>query len=227
MSSGLNRATSGSKNALPPQELLDDLCSRFVLNVPKEDQQSFERILFLVEYAHWFYEDNSVEKNPSLKSLTLKEFTSLLLTSEGMERDKLELSSWKKNKDEEDHNCAIREEIAWHRLDELQPANDDVISRGITGLKLYMVAPFLASLKLWISGHPPLVAPRSDKPMRGISVWKAKNSSSGSSSTIAESQPSKPVADVLAPDSHPGRSFRNFRFDTGPIIQAVEAAFST
>lgn len=58
------------------------LCSRFVLNVPKEDQQSFERILFLVEYAHWFYEDNSVEKNPSLKSLTLKEFTSLCILQE-------------------------------------------------------------------------------------------------------------------------------------------------
>lgn len=54
-------------------------CSRFVLNVPKEDLQSFERILFLVEYAHWFYEDNSVEKNPSLKSFTLKEFTSLCI----------------------------------------------------------------------------------------------------------------------------------------------------
>lgn len=54
-------------------------CSRFVLNVPKEDLQSFERILFLVEYAHWFYEDNSVEKNPSLKSFNLKEFTSLCI----------------------------------------------------------------------------------------------------------------------------------------------------
>ncbi|KAL0403473.1 UNVERIFIED_CONTAM: decapping enzyme subunit [Sesamum radiatum] len=82
MSGGLHRSSSApSKNALPPQELLDDLCSRFVLNVPKEDQQSFERILFLVEYAHWFYEDNSVEKNPSLKSLTLKEFTSLLFNN--------------------------------------------------------------------------------------------------------------------------------------------------
>ncbi|KAH6804885.1 decapping 2 [Perilla frutescens var. frutescens] len=80
MSGGLNRSSSGpTKNILPPQELLDDLCSRFVLNVPKEDQQSFERILFLVEYAHWFYEDNSVEKNPSLKSLTLKEFTTLCI----------------------------------------------------------------------------------------------------------------------------------------------------
>lgn len=50
-----------------------------MLNVPKEDLQSFERILFLVEYAHWFYEDNSVENNPSLKSLNLKEFTSLCI----------------------------------------------------------------------------------------------------------------------------------------------------
>ncbi|KAJ4849025.1 hypothetical protein Tsubulata_038844 [Turnera subulata] len=77
--SGLNLSSSAplKNGGNPPQELLDDLCSRFVLNVPKEDQQSFERILFLVEYAHWFYEDNSVENNPSLKSFTLKEFTSL------------------------------------------------------------------------------------------------------------------------------------------------------
>jgi len=36
------------------------------------------------------------------------------------------------------------QEIAWQRLDELQPSSDEVISRGITGLKLYMVSPFLA-----------------------------------------------------------------------------------
>ncbi|RVW32159.1 mRNA-decapping enzyme subunit 2 [Vitis vinifera] len=86
--SSIHRSSSATlKNGNPPQELLDDLCSfnpffpcsRFVLNVPKEDQQSFERILFLVEYAHWFYEDNSVEKNPSLKSFNLKEFTSLCI----------------------------------------------------------------------------------------------------------------------------------------------------
>ncbi|GFP82842.1 mRNA-decapping enzyme subunit 2 [Phtheirospermum japonicum] len=338
MSSGLNRSSSApSKNILPPQELLDDLCSRFVLNVPKEDQQSFERILFLVEYAHWFYEDNSVEKNPSLKSLTLKEFTTLLFNNcdvlkpyvahiddifkdftsykvrvpvtgaiildETYERCLLvkgwKGTSWsfprgKKSKDEEDHKCAIREvleetgfdvssllnkddhiemifgqqrEIAWQRLDEL-PANVDVISRGVTGLKLYMVSPFLASLKSWISVHPPPVAPRSDKPCkgslsfyalycsfacshlylccilssmahftifglnRGISVWRAKHSSSGgsSSSTAVESQQpmTKAVADVRHSDtSAPSRSFLNFRFDTGPIFRAVDAAFST
>lgn len=48
-----------------------------MLNVPKEDLESFERILFLLEQAHWFYEDNSVEHNPSLKSLSFKDFTTL------------------------------------------------------------------------------------------------------------------------------------------------------
>ncbi|XP_058204641.1 mRNA-decapping enzyme subunit 2 isoform X1 [Rhododendron vialii] len=318
--SGLHRSSSAPlKNGLPPQELLDDLCSRFVLNVPKEDQQSFERILFLVEYAHWFYEDNSVENNPSLKSFTLKEFTSLMFNScdvlrpyvahiddifkdftsykvrvpvtgaiildESYERCLLvkgwKGTSWsfprgKKNKDEEDHTCAIREvleetgfdvskllnkdeyiemifgqqrvrlyivagvkddtafapltkkeisEIAWHRLDELLPANDDVISRGITGLKLYMVAPFLASLRAWISTHQPPVASKPNMPLKGISIWKAKNSSTGSSSMITENQPTKPVVDANSMDTGPGRSFRNFRFDTNLIIQAMETAF--
>ncbi|KMZ63747.1 mRNA decapping enzyme 2 [Zostera marina] len=66
------------KNLPPPQELLDDLCSRFVLNVPQEDLESSERILFLVELAHWFYEDKCVETNPSLKSLSFWDFTILM-----------------------------------------------------------------------------------------------------------------------------------------------------
>ncbi|XP_068652780.1 mRNA-decapping enzyme subunit 2 isoform X1 [Aristolochia californica] len=151
---GLHRSSSApTRNALPSQELLDDLCSRFVLNVPQEDLQSFERILFLIEQAHWFYEDNSVEQSSSLKSLSLREFTSLMFSScaalrpyiahiddiykdftsykvrvpvtgaiildETCERCLLVKgwkagASWsfprgKKNKDEEDHTCAIRE----------------------------------------------------------------------------------------------------------------------
>ena len=58
--------------------------SRFVLNVPEEELQAFERILFSVEQAHWFYEDNTMEQNPSLKSLSLREFTSLSIQSEGL-----------------------------------------------------------------------------------------------------------------------------------------------
>ncbi|CAH9077329.1 unnamed protein product [Cuscuta europaea] len=318
--SGFNRSSCGpSKNALPPQELLDDLCSRFVLNVPKEDQQSFERILFLVEYAHWFYEDNSVENNPSLKSFTLKEFTSLLFNScdvlkpyvahiddifkdftsykvrvpvtgaiildETYERCLLvkgwKGSSWsfprgKKSKDEEDYACAVREvleetgfevskllkkeeyiemvfgqqrvrlyiiagvkddtvfapltkkeisEIAWQRLDELQPGNGDVISRSYSGLKLYMVAPFLMSLKAWISTHQPPVAPRPDRSLKGSSVWRAKNSSTGNSD-VAESQPSKLTITNKKPfDTGPGRSFRSFQFDIAPILHAIDTAF--
>ncbi|KGN52271.1 mRNA-decapping enzyme subunit 2 [Cucumis sativus] len=301
------------KNGLPPQELLDDLCSRFVLNVPKEDLQSFERILFLVEYAHWFYEDNSVENNPSLKSFNLKEFTSLLFNScdvlkpyvphiddifkdftsyklrvpvtggiildETFERCLLvkgwKGSSWsfprgKKSKDEEDHACAIREvleetgfdvtpflikedfievmfgqqrvrlyiiagvkndtafapltkkeisEIAWHRLDDLLPVSDDVISHGITGLKLYMVAPFLESLRSWILKHQPPVAPNFDMPVKGFTMWKVKNTSMSNSSIIFDNQPIKL-------DSDPGRSLRNFKFDTASILHAMESAFA-
>ncbi|KAJ7566777.1 hypothetical protein O6H91_02G118100 [Diphasiastrum complanatum] len=69
------------RSILPPQELLDDLCSRFVLNAPEEELQSFERILFLVEQAHWFYEDNTMEKNSNMKPLSLREFASLMFQS--------------------------------------------------------------------------------------------------------------------------------------------------
>ncbi|XP_076900563.1 mRNA-decapping enzyme subunit 2-like [Bidens hawaiensis] len=319
---GLPRSSSAPlKDGIPPKELLDDLCSRFVLNVPKDDQQSFERILFLVEYAHWFYEDNSVENNPSLKSFTLKEFTSLMFNScdvlkpyvphiddifkdftsykvrvpvtgaiildQTYERCVLvkgwKGTSWsfprgKKNKDEEDDACAIREvleetgfnvsklinkeeyiemtfgpqrvrlyivggvkddtafapqtkkeisEIAWQRVDELQPANRDVISRSVAGLKLYMVSPFLKSLRAWISSHQPPVAPRPDSPTRAMSLWKAKGSSSGSNLVITETASNSNLASVsVSNDKGPGRSFRNFQLDSGPVLQAIETAFS-
>ncbi|EPS57252.1 hypothetical protein M569_17567, partial [Genlisea aurea] len=116
------------------------------------------------------------------------------------------------------------QEIAWHRVDELNTANGDVISRGVTGLKLYMVHPFLASLKAWISAHDPPVGPRSDRFLKGFTVWKAKTSSSdnstlniGGESSSSSSQPNT---------TGPGRSFRNFRFDRIPVFQAVDAAFS-
>ncbi|XP_077227559.1 mRNA-decapping enzyme subunit 2-like [Tasmannia lanceolata] len=309
------------RNIPPPQELLDDLCSRFVLNVPQEDLQSFERILFLVEQAHWFYEDNSMEQNPLLKSLSLREFTSLMFNScaalrpyiahiddiykdftsykvrvpvtgaiildESHERCLLVKgwkagASWsfprgKKNKDEEDHTCAIREvleetgfdvskllkledhievtigqqrvrlyiiagvkedtffapltkkeisEISWHRLDELQPASNDPISRGANGLKLYMVAPFLPSLKAWISAHPPLAAQKSEGSPKGTCVWKAKNNSSGGLMT-SEGPSTKLVPEIQPTDNRPGKSFRNFKFDTISIIKAMEVGFSS
>lgn len=65
---------------LPGKELMDDLCTRFVLNSPPEELESFERMLFLVEQAHWFYEDFVREEEPeaNLQSLSLKTFAKLM-----------------------------------------------------------------------------------------------------------------------------------------------------
>ncbi|KAJ2462282.1 mRNA-decapping enzyme subunit 2 [Coemansia sp. RSA 2322] len=55
-------------------EVLDDLASRFIINVPEEELQEIERICFQIEQAHWFYEDFVREINPSLPSMSLKTF---------------------------------------------------------------------------------------------------------------------------------------------------------
>ena len=47
------------------QEAMDDLCSRFIMNCPKEEHDSFERLFFQIESAHWFYEDNYRIKWPN------------------------------------------------------------------------------------------------------------------------------------------------------------------
>ncbi|CAL4885878.1 unnamed protein product [Urochloa decumbens] len=310
---GLNR--SSSRGQLPPQELLDDLCSRFLLNVPKEELKSFERILFLLEQAHWFYEDNSVEHNTNLKSLSFKDFTSLMFKSctalrpyivhlDDIHKDfnnykfRIPVSgaiilddtyercllvkgwkagaSWsfprgKRNKDEEDHTCAVREvleetgfdvstllnlddhievsigqqrvrlyivtgvkrdtvfapqtkkeisEISWHRIDDLLPASDDAVSRGVN--EMNMVAPFLTNLKAWIAAHSLPLYQKSEASSK-VTVWKAKNSSSGSAPV--ENPVARAGSDAQHVDNRPGRSFRNFRFDTASILQSMEASF--
>ncbi|KAJ2505664.1 mRNA-decapping enzyme subunit 2 [Coemansia sp. RSA 1836] len=55
-------------------EVLDDLASRFIINVPEEELQEIERICFQIEQAHWFYDDFVREINPSLPSMSLKTF---------------------------------------------------------------------------------------------------------------------------------------------------------
>ena len=62
---------------MPDAGLMEDLASRFVSNVPQGEVQSFENAMFLVEEAHWFYEDFYRERDQKLKSLTLREFASL------------------------------------------------------------------------------------------------------------------------------------------------------
>jgi len=54
---------------------LDDLCVRFIINLPPEELESVERICFQVEEAQWFYEDFIRPLDPSLPSLSLRAFS--------------------------------------------------------------------------------------------------------------------------------------------------------
>ncbi|MCJ1258433.1 mRNA-decapping enzyme subunit 2 [Lignoscripta atroalba] len=53
---------------------LDDLCVRFIVNLPREELESVERICFQVEEAQWFYEDFIRPLDPYLPSLNLRQF---------------------------------------------------------------------------------------------------------------------------------------------------------
>lgn len=57
------------------QDVIDDLAMRFVVNCPAEEQESFERLLFQVEQAFWFYDDQYREVWPgALPTLTMVTF---------------------------------------------------------------------------------------------------------------------------------------------------------
>lgn len=58
-----------------PLDILDDLSSRFIINVPEEERKDLVRICFQIELAHWFYLDfYCTEENPKLRSCGMKEF---------------------------------------------------------------------------------------------------------------------------------------------------------
>ena len=66
----------------PLAEVLDDLAMRFVVNCPAEEQESFERLLFQVEAAFWFYEDQYHEIWPhKFPSMKLLQFSQQLFSS--------------------------------------------------------------------------------------------------------------------------------------------------
>ncbi|XP_025077810.1 m7GpppN-mRNA hydrolase-like isoform X2 [Pomacea canaliculata] len=62
-----------------PSYVLDDLCSRFIINLPDEEQQDFIRIFFAIEQAHWFYLDFYCSERPELKNCGIKEFSLQIL----------------------------------------------------------------------------------------------------------------------------------------------------
>ncbi|KAI0756963.1 Dcp2, box A domain-containing protein [Daedaleopsis nitida] len=66
-------------SGLSRDEVLEDLSSRFILNLPEEELASVERVCFQVEQAHWYYEDFIREQNPSkFPTYTLKTFSEAL-----------------------------------------------------------------------------------------------------------------------------------------------------
>ncbi|CAK7206740.1 mRNA-decapping enzyme subunit 2 [Sporothrix eucalyptigena] len=56
------------------EDWLDDLCVRFIINLPQADLASMARICFQVEEAHWFYDDFIRPLDRSLPSMTLRTF---------------------------------------------------------------------------------------------------------------------------------------------------------
>ena len=57
---------------------LDDLCVRFIINLPLEELATPERICFQIEEAQWFYEDFVRPLDPDLPSFNLRNFTTII-----------------------------------------------------------------------------------------------------------------------------------------------------
>ena len=63
-----------TETKLQLEDWLDDLCVRFIINLPQEELESVERICFQVEEAQWFYEDFIRPLDASLPSMSLRTF---------------------------------------------------------------------------------------------------------------------------------------------------------
>ncbi|PLW24493.1 hypothetical protein PCASD_03423 [Puccinia coronata f. sp. avenae] len=81
---------------MPLEDVLEDLASRFILNLPIVELSQIERVCFQVEQAHWFYED-FVRPNSllNLPSYHLKTFTALFFEKcEFLTIDGAPLAGW-------------------------------------------------------------------------------------------------------------------------------------
>ncbi|XP_034047399.1 m7GpppN-mRNA hydrolase isoform X2 [Thalassophryne amazonica] len=57
-----------------PSDVLDDLCSRFILHIPSEERDNAIRVCFQIELAHWFYLDFCMQNNSSLPQCGIRDF---------------------------------------------------------------------------------------------------------------------------------------------------------
>lgn len=61
-----------------PEDILDDLSSRFIINIPEEEREDPIRLCFQIELAHWFYLDFYHPENQAFRQCTMKEFTQMV-----------------------------------------------------------------------------------------------------------------------------------------------------
>ncbi|KAA8499128.1 m7GpppN-mRNA hydrolase [Porphyridium purpureum] len=69
--------TSGRKQFVL-EDVLDDLCSRFLLSLPDSEFEDSARIFFAIEAAYWFYDDFYCDKDDKLPRKNEKEFARML-----------------------------------------------------------------------------------------------------------------------------------------------------
>lgn len=67
-----------NQNQMIPTDLLNDLSSRFIINVPEEERVDLIRVCFQIELAHWFYLDFYCEEDPKLPKCLLKDFIRII-----------------------------------------------------------------------------------------------------------------------------------------------------
>nr|ACO14725.1 mRNA-decapping enzyme 2 [Caligus clemensi] len=88
-----------------PSGILDDLGSRFIINVPESQRKDIIRICFQLELAYWFYLDFYVENNlrhtyEGLSSCSMREFSEHMFRHIGFLREHVDqvgeiLEEWK------------------------------------------------------------------------------------------------------------------------------------
>lgn len=64
-----------------PEDVVDDLCSRFIINIPLEERSDLIRVCFHIELAHWFYIDYYCSEDEKLPKCQFKEFARIIFNN--------------------------------------------------------------------------------------------------------------------------------------------------
>lgn len=67
--------------AVIKEDVVDDLCSRFIINIPQEERSDLVRVCFHIELAHWFYIDYYCSEDDKLPKCQFKEFARIIFNN--------------------------------------------------------------------------------------------------------------------------------------------------